>query len=325
VLQSLLPGFRHLRAPVVAGYVWLLGFWLLFRKLTTNHLVSATVYREVVELANWAGKAATLVAITLVAYLVGTLSIAITKGVNRAAGLLRRTRLEWLVPRYWIDKRVENSLEATVDRRLSDHYLQDEQFRNLLTNHLSECRNRALVDRRQLYGFARRLPDVASLERRALQDDLVRSGLIDALVNKYQYVESAKEDVSHLAYRLLGKEEQVYAEYDRLRSEGTFRLGLVLPLVFLIVVISYIDSWWLLVGLILPVTFAYLAGASFAEAENGLTATVLSGRVELPSLERIRTRDVALEPYEDVSFEDINELPEPYLRPKRRRRFKIIW
>jgi hypothetical protein len=41
------------------------------------------------------------------------------------------------------------------------------------------------------------------------------------LVKTDNYVDAAKGDIAGLEYRLLGKEEQVYAEYDRLRSEGT--------------------------------------------------------------------------------------------------------
>ena len=29
VFSSLLPGVRHVRAPLVAGFLWLLGLWLL--------------------------------------------------------------------------------------------------------------------------------------------------------------------------------------------------------------------------------------------------------------------------------------------------------
>jgi hypothetical protein len=67
----------------VAGYIWLLGLWLLFRDSAVAQSGPASVHRRLIELANWAGRPATFAAITLAAYLVGTLSLAATKGINR--------------------------------------------------------------------------------------------------------------------------------------------------------------------------------------------------------------------------------------------------
>lgn len=139
--------------------------------------------------------------------------------------------------------------------------------------------------------YVRFLPEIWQIEKEALDDEIVRRQVVASLVDTYEYVESGKEDLAHLEYRLLGKEEQMYEEYDRLRSEGIFRLGLALPLVALCLTFAYIDSLWWMAGLPVPVVFAYLGAGSFAEAERGLAAAVSSGRVELPSIERIRTSD----------------------------------
>jgi hypothetical protein len=316
VLQTILPGFRHLRAPLAAGYVWILAIWLLFRDVLQSR-ERASVLHGVGDIANWVGKPAALAAVTLVAYLAGIVSIATTKGINRFAGRLTNTRMGWLSPGYWTDKQIENLIDDAVHKRLTEHYADNEQFRGLLTEHLTYCRNRASSESKTLGPWLTNLPHTARLEKEAMQDDLVRWRVIHGLVDTVEYTSASKEDIRHLAYRLLGKEDRVYDEYDRLRSEGTFRLGLALPLVALFGTFAYVDSPWWLAGLVVPVVFAYLGGASFAEAEQGLAAAVSSGRVELPALERIRTGDVRLETYDNLVFNRERDLPPSYLEPRR--------
>lgn len=53
--QSLLPGFRHLRAPLIAGYIWLLAFWLLFREAIVSSNRMMEIRDGVNQIANWAG------------------------------------------------------------------------------------------------------------------------------------------------------------------------------------------------------------------------------------------------------------------------------
>jgi hypothetical protein len=273
---------------------------------------------NVVDLADWVGKPAVLATTVVVAYLIGTLSIAATATVYGTSALVSKTRMRWLLPRYWINKQVRTALESAVESRLSEHYLDDEQFRTLLTDYVVKCRERATAKHDTLIGLVQRLPATSRLEQEAMDNEFVRWLLITALVDTYDYVDSATNDIGHLAYRLLGKEERVYDDYDRLQAEGTFRLGLLLPLGFLSIVLAYLGSPWWLMGLAVPVAFAYLGGASFAASKRGLAAAVSAGRVELPSLERIRTRDVKLEQYEDL-IEDKPALPEPYAGQSRRR------
>jgi hypothetical protein len=64
VLASLLPGVRELRAPLVAGYVWLLGLWLLLRHALPEPGRAVGVYKDLVDLDAWAGKPAILVALS---------------------------------------------------------------------------------------------------------------------------------------------------------------------------------------------------------------------------------------------------------------------
>jgi hypothetical protein len=317
VLQSLLPGFRYLRAPLAAGYIWLIALWFASRDVLTSRGQFSEVSSRVAEMANWAGKPATLAATTLVAYLVGVLSIALTGGISRIAGLLRVPSVKWLVPGHGLDKRIEDSLRGVVERKFSDYYVEEQKFRDTLKEHLAECTNKAKVNEDRLVPSVYNLLLERDIEKKAVDDEHWRKYIILLLVDVVEYVRSAKEDIEHLAYRLLGKEEKVYDEYDRRQSEGIFRLALVLPLASLFLVLASVDDMWWILGLPAPVAFSYLAAASFAEAKRGLASAVSSGRVELSSLERIRTRDVKLVPYESLVAKSRPSLPDPYFAPDR--------
>lgn len=93
--QSLLPGFRHLRAPLTAGYIWLLALWLLLRQTVTSNNRMTEIRDGISEIANWAGRPASIAATALAVYLIieappGTLRrrSTIPKAPDRAFGLL---------------------------------------------------------------------------------------------------------------------------------------------------------------------------------------------------------------------------------------------
>jgi hypothetical protein len=73
ILSSALPGIREVRAPLVAGYLWLLLLWLICdpgRDFANVHGTAA----QVVDLCHTAGPIATAVGVSVAAYLIGALS-----------------------------------------------------------------------------------------------------------------------------------------------------------------------------------------------------------------------------------------------------------
>jgi hypothetical protein len=70
--------------------------------------------------------------------------------------------------------------------------MDNEQFRALLTKHLSDCRKKAKEQGRELYSFVQALPDTSVLEQEALQDESTRRLLIAVTVKKDQYIESGR-------------------------------------------------------------------------------------------------------------------------------------
>jgi hypothetical protein len=66
--------------------VWLLGAWLLITPLVSGKPLSGTVYAQLIQLSEWAGRPATLAALSFIAYLIGVLSSATTNRVNIVSG-----------------------------------------------------------------------------------------------------------------------------------------------------------------------------------------------------------------------------------------------
>ncbi|MFI0799516.1 hypothetical protein SAMN04489729_8458 [Amycolatopsis lurida] len=303
MLSSLLPGLRELRAPLAAGYVWLLGLWLALRPGLPPPGQASGVYRDLLDLGTWAGKAAVFAAATFAAYLLGTMSLAVTHWLDTVVTpLFRAPRLQsvaWLEPKYRGRRRILRALRDAVVNKLSDRFLTDEDFRDKVLTHI-----------RGLQEFARRVgqepPRIIAgarsdeHRRRAMDDYLHRWHLLGTVVRTDVYVESVKEDLDYVGPRLLGKEDQLYGEYDRQNAEGSLRIGLFLPLVFLIAVLAWRVGPWCLAALAVPVKLLYLGSSSWAAAEQNLAVALAAERVDSPTLERLKSADVEFVPFEEL-------------------------
>ncbi|OXM56177.1 hypothetical protein CFP71_14300 [Amycolatopsis thailandensis] len=303
MLSSLLPGLRELRAPLAAGYVWLLGLWLALRPGLPPDVHATGVYKDLLDLGTWAGKAAIFAAATFAAYLLGTMSLAVTHWLDTiVTPLFRRSKLRriaWIEPKYRGRRRILRALRDAVLNKLSDRFLTDETFRDQVLSHVAG-----------LQDFARRagqeLPEIVAgvrsgdHRRRAMDDYLHRWHLLGTVVRLDVYVESAKEDLDYVGPRLLGKEDQLYGEYDRQNAEGSLRIGLFLPLTFLVAVLAWRVSPWCLPALIVPVKLLYLGSSSWAAAEQNLAVALAAERVESPTLERLKSADVEFVPFEEL-------------------------
>jgi hypothetical protein len=96
------------------------------------------------------------------------------------------------------------------------------------------------------------------------------------------------EDVA--VSRLLGKEAELYGEWDRDRAEVDFRLAIVPALLFLAMVVAIRGSWWwLAVPLSLLVSWGLLRDASRSDlhAQDIVVVAVANDRVQSPVIERL--------------------------------------
>ncbi len=72
-IANLLPGIRELRAPLAAGYIWLLVGWLLLHDRIPGD-GDAPVVSDLYDLADIVGRVGVAAAASLAAYLIGSLS-----------------------------------------------------------------------------------------------------------------------------------------------------------------------------------------------------------------------------------------------------------
>jgi hypothetical protein len=303
MLASLLPGLRELRAPLAAGYIWLLGLWLTLTAMPAQPDYSAGIYRQLTDLANWVGKPTVLVASAFVAYLIGVLSNFVVGFINRGAGPVSVNRI----------------LREAVVNKLSRRFLDDPAFQKEIVGYVLQLRNEH-ADRvlQQRMAFAwymdtdhpdglRRLPqflDIPSeqiLKNRALEDYTICWNLISVVVDTRQIIAAARRDLEYMAPRLIGKEDKIHGEYDRLMAEGTFRTGMFLPMCYLFGVLAWLASPWWAVGLILPLALLYLGAHSRGLASQHLASAIVAERIESPALENIATaHHVPFAAYEEV-------------------------
>jgi hypothetical protein len=82
ILANALPGFRDLRAPVIAGYMWLIFVWLLVDP-NLSHRPSSTLGGALYDLGNRVGHVGIAVAVSVAAYLIGTVSQVATSMLGR--------------------------------------------------------------------------------------------------------------------------------------------------------------------------------------------------------------------------------------------------
>ncbi len=91
MLSHLLPGLRELRAPLAAGYLWFLGFWILLGDRIPDRGEATGALKRMYELADVVSLVGTGVALSFVAYLLGVFSQGLSrKPLLIAARTLRR-------------------------------------------------------------------------------------------------------------------------------------------------------------------------------------------------------------------------------------------
>lgn len=97
MLSSLLPGLRDLRAPLAAGYVWLMALYIALEPLTPARDEASGVWASLIRLEDVVSTVGFGVAATFVAYLAGLIS----QAVSRWAGWLAHSSgaLDWGLPR----------------------------------------------------------------------------------------------------------------------------------------------------------------------------------------------------------------------------------
>ncbi|MGV0774538.1 hypothetical protein [Mycolicibacterium smegmatis] len=220
ILASALPGFRDLRAPLTAGYLWLVFLWIWLKPdLTarpTNELAGA-----VYDLGKAAGPIWVGLAVGIVAYLIGAVSQVLSPAIN------------WALDKIW-QKLYHHFATRQFNSDGSKNKPLPKAFLAYHRDPLDKICDIAL-NRMYAYGYQNTDGSTPNYEEEVGNEaSIAREGL--------------HEEIKLPATLLLGKEPELFTEADRLKSESQFRLTIVPPLTVITVYIALTESlWWLLI------------------------------------------------------------------------------
>lgn len=216
ILASALPGFRDLRAPLIAGYLWLMFLWILIKpdihKRPING-VAAAVY----DLAKDAGPIWIGLGVGVAAYLIGSVSQALSPVIG--------------------DRKLPLIAEMAWDRipRLGRSRLVPLREMDLIGQYLDEAMQKISALGPERISVDDPFALVEGRERRASR------GLDEEL-----------ELPATLLLTEPGREPdpQLFSEADRLKAERELRLAVVPPLCAIVIFLAWNQSCWWWIALI---------------------------------------------------------------------------
>jgi TPR repeat protein len=270
VLASLLPGLRELRAPLAAGYLWLVAAWLAFAGLIPRPDQADGIFKDVYDVAIAAGAPATAAAASFAAYLIGVLSVQATATAMPMLRVLRRRRVigDGLRPGVATPSAAgKRALREAVLDQLADRYLKDAELAKRLEETRAVC-----------------------AEARPVTDPDTRRALLDVRFDVDWYARAFEQDLALMPLRLLGeeKEREIYGEFDRLRAEAEFRASVALPLAAVVGVVAWrVSPWWLL-AIVVPVLLVVEARHNVSAAADVLAESIRARAPDSPALNQVR-------------------------------------
>jgi hypothetical protein len=301
MLTSVLPGVRDVRTPLTAGYLWLLSGYLALAPLVDldPHHGAA---RDLSRLVDRGGEAATAVALSFVAYVVGVLA----QGLIRP--LLVRATTPELIPLARVSLNGQSPQATRADRAAwplrrairaqfqsrieSDRVVRDEFIRRCeaVEGILSKLRGDGHLRKHHTLGFESRTQYDELIGDGALSSDL--HAVMELLIPVGRPYDPAVRELRQIPTRLLGRDSDLWNSWDRLRAEAEFRVSAALPIGSLGIVLAFRGTpWWC--ALIIPAAYlAYLGYVKSLEAVALLAETVAAGRVESDVLRSVAADEV---------------------------------
>jgi len=267
ILGSLLPGLREVRAPLAAGYLWLVTLATLLVDGVPLTPARGSVVEKVYALSSWLGSAPLLAVVSFLAYLTGLLSVAFTSQV-----------LSWTAQQH---KRSDAARKILAGRitTLSDRGLLHLQslVEEKLASQLSDSNNQQFIKTSNAYPESRAL--FAALSSGVELTE--RRELVAMAVETAPHVRAILDDLVLVPNRLLGKEPEKFSVFDRQVSEGEFRAALSLPLLCLSLAgaIQTHRPWIVAIGVVFAAMLLMQARSRTITAYDQLADFMRSGSV----------------------------------------------
>lgn len=298
LLSSILPGLRDLRAPITAGYMWLVAAWVAFAHKVPDVTQATGIVSDVYRMGKLVGSAASIGACSVAAYLIGLVSIWLGSTLG---GLLRR-RGDRLVP--------------LVTMILQERLRADRQLRKIVVD---GCSVHLLIDlvgsgpyppapkgeRRYYDGVlkTRGEADVREELEAPLEGTLkygrkskISRKAIHATIDVWEHARDLENEVRLAPEKLAIGQPAVLERWDRLRSEAEFRGSIVAPLFALAVVVERrgVPLVVVLLLALLGSAMARLSTLRSREATSQLVTSLEAGSVPSATISRLTDGDVYL-------------------------------
>lgn len=279
MFASLLPGLRHIRAPLAAGFVWLLGGWLLLADHVPAKQDATGGLETLIALGERLNPVALGAVAAFSAYVVGAIAAEILGPVTRDLSMIYQTfrgnppsERTGAVPRdpgILFTQSAEVSIKAVASERVGEvrRRLQEAQIKpSAIINATHE-----FADEEDHQIFYMEHPDSW------MQGDF--------LTEQAQTRSLSEFDL--LTTRLMSTDPGLFAEIDRRRAEAELRYQLVPAVLFLDAALAITWTPWVLLAL--PVAgLLFIQGVRSAEKAGDMVAdAVLIGQVTPPAIERV--------------------------------------
>jgi hypothetical protein len=280
MLGSILPGLRELRAPLAAGYLWLVFAWLAWGDMlpTAGEIEDGSPLDRLQRLEPVISDLGLAVVASVTAYILGSIVIDVQVRVGtfvrivrgRGAGFLltdagRRTLHQWEMDRQ--DELAEEIVDAAA-RRVVAQREGVEATHDADRDEDAEHRGAVQTVRRQL--------DERIFEARVTPESWFPL-LEDVERATREYIVDRRD---LLKSRLLDVSQPRHSEVDRPDAEGTFRMALWPPLSALVIYLAVAVSWPWMFAMVLPALLAW-QWIGFRRQANAELVTAFVDRDEL--------------------------------------------
>jgi hypothetical protein len=314
MLANLLPGLREIRAPLTAGYVWLLAIYIAVEPHIPARGTETGIWETFAHLGDSISPAGQAAISAALAYVVGFSSeLSVPPLLETVQGWRMSELRRRALPRFlwqWVrSRRHRDPFEHSAIYSLKgygalmdilrprlialDQALRDvgtSLARAATTYHATPWSEREHLDRIAVPFALEPITEIlqptgAMLSRLTDFDGGTGDTVFYALDSA---VDSLLEELDVVRTRLLGQEDELYSAIDRLNAEGEFRLALTLPGLALALTLGYRGAWVLGVAVLGLCVAALIQGIRRLEASSDMTFEALRiDRAQAPLLERL--------------------------------------
>jgi hypothetical protein len=275
-LSNLLPGARQLRAPLAAGYLWLLAVALASASSLPARNEARGVLQDFFRIGDFVGKVGVALAISFLAYFIGAMSLSVFAAAMRLVSIPVNKVADWGVITLSFTQYRRSVQRKRRTAREGPPAIRDAQPSVPGFSFWKVMIRQGVMDALRVWVF-QRFNEIHG-------PDNPHSGDPRSAVERLG--QQVSQETGLMRAELRVKQDDLFAEYDRYQSEQELRSAIVPPLVAVIVVLSVrADGAW---ALALPAVAVLIRQASISsrQALDVLAAALRLEIIRSPRMDR---------------------------------------